>query len=402
MDKHTFIKSSLKIFAHLFWAFATILIGSFIIFLLSNQIPHDNIDIKLANLNISEENANYQHEYEKYYRLENNHLPLFYFSILPNNYYKNVESIVNKKERSKIEELQLAGYDCSKLKSLEGIEISSLKQSKYHYPVIYFHGSNNRYQSYISSAVRGDFGLSKKDEKPVWQKISTSLNWTISIILYNLLISVLISFLCTFYLVKKEGSIITKIFNEFTLVLYSMPLFWIATLVLIFFTGSEYGMQLFHTPLYTEVGDNLFSVITKGFRKMLPVVFCLTLIDVAYITKMLQANIKAENEKTYIVALKSRGISKDSILSKHILPNTMIPFVTLLIGSIPLALGGSLVMEIVFNINGMGRLLYDSIYSADWKVVYGIVLFVLIVTVIMYKIGDVIYSKLDKRIRLQN
>jgi peptide/nickel transport system permease protein len=81
------------------------------------------------------------------------------------------------------------------------------------------------------------------------------------------------------------------------------------------------------------------------------------------------------------------------------MPNVLIPFVTLLVNTIPIALAGSIVYELVFNIPGMGKLLYDAVYNADWNVVYGMVLFIMIITSFVYIIGDIFYKIIDPRVR---
>jgi peptide/nickel transport system permease protein len=376
-----------------------IIIGSALVFLLSKSINQDSIDIKLANLNLTTDNSNYNNEYKKYYLEENKTLPLFYFSILPSNYHPNINVFIDKKDRNLLSDLQEKGFDCSHIKDLKKFDESMNVKPSFYYPVVYFHGSENQYHYYLSSLVKGDFGQSKKDGKQVWDKIASSLNWTLAIIFFSLMISIVLSFLLTYYLVKYDGKKWEKIFSGFSLLIYSIPGFWLATIILVFFTGDQYGMPIFYVPLFVDVNDSSFlSVITKGFSKILPVIFCIVLLDIAYLTRMLKENLLEEMDKPYIMALKSRGLGWDKIMKRHAYPNVSIPIVTLLIGSLPTAIAGSLVFEIIFNIPGMGRLLHESIYFADWNVVYAIVLFVLVITVVLYALGDVIYKKLDPRI----
>ncbi len=377
----------------------TLFIGSVIIFLLSNAIPQDAIDVKLANLNLSLENDNYQNEYTKYYIEENKHLPLFYFSIIPNNYHNNVHSFVQKKDRAVIHSLQSQNLDCSQISNVKSIDLPSLKRVSFHYPKLTIHGLQNQYHCFLSNALSGQMGFSKKDGTLVSTKISAAMHWTLSIIIVNFILGVVISWFISFYMVKHNGHIVEKMFSTLTLIFYSMPGFWFATVVLIFFTGYQYGMPIFYSPLFVEVDDHSFvSILTSGWSKIAPVVFCLTVLDIAYLTRMLKSNLVEQLDQPYTMALKARGISMSSIIKDHAYANVMIPFVTLMVGSLPLALAGSLVYEIIFNIPGIGRLLYDSIYGADWKVVYAIVLIILLVTVVFYSLAEWAYRKLDPRI----
>jgi peptide/nickel transport system permease protein len=183
------------------------------------------------------------------------------------------------------------------------------------------------------------------------------------------------------------------------LFIFSIPSFWLATMVLIYFNSPEYGMQIFQSPLYVEVEEgNFFSILIYGFSKLSPIIFCICLLDIAYLTRMFLANLSQESQKPYVDILKTRGLSAKVIKLKHLYPNVMLPLVTLIIGSLPLSLAGSLIYEVVFNVPGMGRLLYDSIVGADWKVVYSIILLVFFLTIILYSIGDLLYEKIDSRI----
>ncbi len=377
----------------------TFFLGSIVIFLLSNAIPQDSIDVKLTNLNLSEDNDNYQSEYVKYYMEENKHLPLFYFSVLPSHFHPNIHGFVQKKSRDLLRELQDSSYDCSALASLANIDKSTLHKTGFHYPKFVFHGLQNQYHLYIKDFFAGHMGLSKKDGKPVSEKIYAAVHWTLSIVVINFILGIGLSWIIAFYLVKYNGHKAEKIFSGLTLILYAIPGFWLATLVLVFFTGDQYGMPIFYSPLFVDVDEQSFiSVLSKGFSKIAPCVFCLTLLDIAYLTRLLKSNLLEQLEQPYALALKSRGLSMTSIIKDHACQNVMIPFVTLVVGSLPLALAGSLIFEIIFNVPGVGRLLYDSIYGADWKVVYAIVLLVLILTVVLYSVAEWVYRRLDPRI----
>jgi len=106
-----------------------------------------------------------------------------------------------------------------------------------------------------------------------------------------------------------------------------------------------------------------------------------------------------EISKKYYTTLLSRGLSKKNVILKHIFPNSMLPLTTMIIVSLPASFAGSVVMEVIFNIPGMGRLLYDSILGYDWNVVFAIVLLLGVFTYISYLIGDMVYSYLNPKIQ---
>ncbi|MBK8372378.1 MAG: ABC transporter permease subunit [Saprospiraceae bacterium] len=94
----------------------------------------------------------------------------------------------------------------------------------------------------------------------------------------------------------------------------------------------------------------------------------------------------------------AKGLTDQNILFRHILPNVGVNIVAVLIGIIPSAFAGSLLIEVIFNIPGMGRLLYNSIFAADWNVVFGILLFMSFITVIINVAGDILLARINPKI----
>lgn len=386
-----------KIFTRLIWTLAGLLLGSIIIFLFSQYVPFDSIENKLVMQGLSPESSTaFDAEYNKLYIKENKHLPLFYFSILPNNYHHNYRSITNRKLRTEVREKQKEGY---KIRNMpDGIEIDE-KKSEFHYPVCYWFGAKNQFQVFMTNLFNRDLGTSRKDGKAVVEKISAALNWTLISIIFSLFLSIPIAFILSVAIVKSVSKKLDKTFLILAAIVFSIPSFVLATFVLIFLTTDQYGIQVFSSPLYIPIQNNSMGEILRyGLPKLAPSIFCAVITDLFYLTYLLRNNMLGEIKKTYVVAAKARGNNDNQIVYQQVLPNVMIPFATLLINSIPVALAGSVVYELIFNIPGMGKLLYDGIYNADWNVVYGIVLLVMIVTSFVYIAGDLLYKWLDPRL----
>lgn len=387
-----------SIVSKLIWLVFGLFIGSVIIFLLSQYVPFDDIENKLINQGITpDEDENFNREYEKLYILNKKNLPLFYFSILPDHYHKNIRSIVSKTERNKIKDAQDKGFEISVQGEKNVITPTS---SAFHFPVLHWHGVKNQYHRYISRTIIGDWGNSRKDDKPVLTIIKGALNWTLIIMLISLVITVPLSFLLSFFLMKKRDSVFEKSYLIFSSVMFSIPGFVLATFVLLFFVSNQYGMQFFHSPLYLPIRNNSFvEILTHGFSKMAPVIFCNVISDTIFLSYLLRNNMMTELGKPYVAAAYIRGHNTNQVLIKHIFPNTLLPFITLIINSLPVALAGSVVYELVFNVPGMGKLLYDAINGADWNVVYGTVLLIMFITSLVYMLGDILYKVIDPRVR---
>lgn len=387
-----------KIVNKLLWLVFGLFIGSIIIFLLSQYVPFDSIENKLINQGITpDEDENFKREYEKLYVLYDKHLPLFYCSVLPDHHHPNIRAVISQVERNKIIEAQRKGYYIT----VEGNQYNiSDYNSKFHFPVFHWHGCQNQYHKFLLKILKGDWGNSRRDDKPVLTKIRGAMNWTLVIMFISLIITVPLSFLLSFLLMKKRGSIYEKSYLIVSSIMFSIPAFVLSTFVLLFFVSNQYGMQLFYSPLYLPIKNNsIGEILTFGFSKLAPVVFCNVISDIFFLSYLLRNNMITEFGKPYVTAAFIRGHNTNQVLIKHIFPNTLLPFITLIINALPIALAGSVVYELVFNIPGMGKLLYDAIHGADWNVVYGIVLLIMFITSLVYMLGDVLYRLIDPRVK---
>ncbi len=377
-----------------------LLIGAIILFFIQSLLPIDKVDTYLVSKGInSESDTIYQELYIKTYReLQMDKAP-FYFSVLPSHYYPHLEQIADKKKRNSLSEMQKQGYDLSDLdinKNNTSIEVNHLEKVKLFYPKLNWNGIDNRFHAFISRFLSGNWGKSITDGNPIMVKIFSALYWSLSILVLNLLFSLPIAFFIGRYLIIKGNVALSRANNFITMVLYSIPTFWIGTLTLLFLTNGMYGLQIFEIPLTNTVNEKSFlSVFTAGFVNYIPIVFCLTIVDIAYLLRMLIVNSDEEKKQWYISVLKARGIDNDKIFSKYILKKISIPISTLILGSLPTSLTASLFLEIIFNVRGLGRLLYDGIQSADWNLVYTIVLLIMTFTLLLFELNEWIYKKVD-------
>jgi len=121
--------------------------------------------------------------------------------------------------------------------------------------------------------------------------------------------------------------------------------------------------------------------------------------SIPYLIRQVRASLIESISHDYYQMAISKGVTKRAALIKHVLPNGLLPIITIISGWLPKVLGGSLIIEVIFNIPGMGRLLFQSIFNDDWNVMMGILLLVSIFTLVFYLIGDIIYARLSPQIR---
>lgn len=263
-------------------------------------------------------------------------------------------------------------------------------------PTINWHGVNNQFHRWIVKLSRLDFGISSVDGKPTWEKTIKAVTYTLQYMIPALLLTYLLSFLIGLMIGKLPNHWFSLLSSGMFYALSAIPLFWLATLAVIYLT----------TPLYSQYLD-LFPRVDIYFEDGFPrwyyalPISIIVLQSVAYYSTQVKNIYKDTYKSVFMHSIKAKGISSNRILVHHTIPNMMIPLSTLMTLSVPTILSGSIVIEQIFNIPGVGRLLLQSIQSSDWTVVVPIIIIVGLTITLSYLLGDLIYALLDPRIKQQ-
>lgn len=312
-----------------------------------------------------------------------------------------IQQIYFAHQQQELEELissVSAGNDMSTLKKA----FVQLKKAQNHIapliPVIHFHGSNNRFHSYLKNIFNGSLGISYKDFKPVSNKISKAFIITLSYTFPAFLLIWLISVPLGIFLSSNHTS-----FNSFIkgalYLLDATPLFWLSLLLLLTFSS---GIIFNIFPVYglgrIEENDLLFSVLEKIHHLTLPVI-SLVLAGIPYVTRQVEKNMTTVNKNKFIQTAYAKGLQKRSIIWKHAFSNTKIPLLTIFWAHIPALFGGALIVEIVFTLPGIGMLLIESVHARDYPVIIGIIIISASVKVMSMILSDLTYFLSDPRIK---
>jgi peptide/nickel transport system permease protein len=272
-----------------------------------------------------------------------------------------------------------------------GIDIR--KDTKVPIPTFKWIGLQNRYHHFLVNVLTFDFGVSRTDGKSAMGKVFKSLSWTS--------VYVLLSIFFILILTRYFGSVLTQIsknkgktntINTFLIIFYSIPEFWIATLMVLFFSSNRYGIHLFSIASY-GVSSNLVDILSRVW----PMVLCSVIGSLAYFIFMYIENIKEENQKPYFRGALAKGLSKNDVIKIHTSPNAFFVMAGSIINSIPGWLGGSIILENIFNVPGLGRLLFFSFNSGDWQVLFAIIFLVSVMTTLGLAIGDLIHARYNPK-----
>lgn len=257
--------------------------------------------------------------------------------------------------------------------------------------------------------LRGDFGLSYIDRKEVSLKLKDALYWTLIMNFFAILISYLISIPLGVKsaLWKLKGKkVIDNINTAILFILYSLPSFWIGTILLVFFTTAEYSEMLDWFPtsgaqdldLAEDPNATLWMKFIDVAHHLALPIFCITYGSFAYLSRQMRGSMLGVIRQDYIRTARAKGLSENKVVWKHAFRNSLFPIITLFSSVFPRALSGSIAIELIYAIPGMGQLVLMSITSRDWPVVFTIVMFAAILTMIGNLIADILYAIVDPRV----
>lgn len=274
------------------------------------------------------------------------------------------------------------------------------QRQKLYIPDFKWYGFDNQYHNWISGFLRGDLGISYIDSRPVATKLKEALRWTLLLNGLAILLAYLLSIPLGVYSAVHRDSRFDRTTTLLLFLLYSLPTFWVATLLVVFLTTPEYGLDLFPTMGVGETSPevpfwNRFR--DRAYHLVLPV-FCLTYGSLAFITRQMRGSMRETLQKDFIRTARAKGLSERAVTWKHAFRNSLFPIITLFGAVFPAVLAGSVIIEVIFNIDGMGKLTIDAITQRNWPVVYSVLMLGAILTMAGILIADICYALVDPRV----
>ena len=252
-----------------------------------------------------------------------------------------------------------------------------------------------RYLEWLIAFVQGDFGTSYKYKTPVADMISSKIPITIIMALISFAMMVAVSLPIGIYAAKHNGKFIDRCITVLNQIVMAVPHFFMGILITYLF-----GLVL---KLFTPGG---FVSYDKDLGAFLAYIIfpCIAIAmpKIATSAKMLKSSCVAEIKKDYARTAYSKGNNTSKVLYRHVLKNAMIPVITLWGMTLADMLVGSIVIEQVFNIPGIGRILLTSISYRDYPVVQAIIMLIAFVVIVTNFCVDIIYQIVDPRITIHD
>jgi len=259
--------------------------------------------------------------------------------------------------------------------------------------------TQTRFARWFGMLLRGDFGESYRLKRPVTEVILERLPVSLQLSLISAFVAYAIAIPIGIHSATRAGSRLDRFLTAGLFVLYSLPSFFVAQMLIIFTTGGDYPL-IFPTGHLTSSPEDMpfgSPLLDRLWHLVLPIAV-LSYASFAYISRQMRAGMLETVRQDYIRTARAKGLSERKVIFKHALRNSMIPILTLLGSLLPHLLGGSVIAEEIFTIHGMGKLSFESILNRDYPLIMGISFFSAVLTLLGIFLSDLSYALVDPRI----
>jgi peptide/nickel transport system permease protein len=377
------------------WFIPTVFAVTIIGFILLANAPGDAVDSLVISSNSggslkTTQDVDQQKDYwRKQLGLD---LPLFYFSVCklsePDTLYKIYDDVQLEKIKEQIK--STGGY-------------------KNYLPKIVWFGSQNQYHRWLfggynsKGIIRGDFGLSISKKEPVIAIIKDKLIWSLFFSILSIILAYIISIPIGIKIASNPESKFSKISQFILFLMYSMPSFFVGVLLLMLFANPDV-LSIFPPSGIKPIegyndDDSLIEKFIVSVPYMILPLICYTYSSLAFISKLTATSIQEQLLLDYIKTAKAKGLSQKVIVWKHALKNSALPLITVFSSVFPSIVGGSVIIESIFTIPGMGLETVRAIISQDYTIVIAIITLSSALTISCYLLADILYAWIDPRIR---
>jgi peptide/nickel transport system permease protein len=241
-----------------------------------------------------------------------------------------------------------------------------------------------QYADWLGRAVHGDFGYSYTSQAPVLPEIGTAFSVTVVLALVSLLFAVVVALPLGTLAAMRRGTAVDSVVTTTTQAFVAVPEYWIAPLLILVFAVKTGSLP---SGGWATPASMVLPCLTLSLR------------PISYFTQVTRASMVEVLDSPYVVGARARGLGFVATIVKHGVRNTLIPVVTLFSVWLGGLLGGSVVVEVIFNIPGMGRLAYDAVRNGDVPMIQASVVSVVAITIVLATLTDLLYSVINPTVR---
>ena len=280
---------------------------------------------------------------------------------------------------------------------------------KTYIPTISWYGGKNQYHLWLlgngkdrKGLLRGDFGISYIDSQPIESKIWQKVGISFSLSIISIFLAYLISIPIGIYSAYKKDSAADKGMSLVLFVLYSMPSFFVATLLLLQFANPDnlswFPVSGIQDPTIFDPNWSLWMKLKHRMPFLILPIITYTYGSFAFLSRIMRVGMIDVVSQDYIRTARAKGLGEGKVILKHALRNSLLPVITVFAAIFPMAIGGSIIIEVIFSIPGMGVEVLNSILNYDYPMIITVFTLSGFLTMIGYLVADLLYAVVDPRI----
>jgi len=280
---------------------------------------------------------------------------------------------------------------------------------KTYIPAISWYGSKNQYHLWLlgngkdrKGLLRGDFGISYIDSQPIQDKIWQKVGISFSLSLISIFLAYLISIPIGIYSAYRKDSAADKGMSLVLFILYSMPTFFVGTLLLLQFANPDnlswFPVSGIQDPTLFNPEWSLWMKLKHRMPFLILPIITYTYGSFAFLSRIMRIGMIDVVSQDYIRTARAKGLGERKVILKHALRNSLLPIITVFAAIFPMAIGGSIIIEVIFSIPGMGVEVFNSILNYDYPMIITVFTLSGFLTMVGYLVADILYAVVDPRI----
>ena len=261
-----------------------------------------------------------------------------------------------------------------------------------------------RYVYWVQEAVTDKFGTPLLVDEPIWNDLKRVIPNTLQLVVLAEVFALLVGVLVGLYSAIRQYSLFDYATTTFSFLGFAMPVFWLALMLQILFTNIaiKWDVRIFYTSglSSTDPGSG-FSFVVDRLQHLAIPAMTIAVVSLAQYSRYMRASMLEVINSDYVRTARAKGLSETKVTIKHAFRNALIPVVTLSALNFGVLIGGAVITESIFGLDGMGPYFLNNLLSQDAYPVMAWLMVVATMIIVFNLIADIAYAKLDPRIRYE-
>ncbi len=253
-----------------------------------------------------------------------------------------------------------------------------------------------QYWLYLANLLRGNLGLSFTYKRPVLEILGERLLATVLLMMLANVLAIVLGVLIGLWAARRRGGAVDLAGLTVSLVLWSVPTFWLSMIVIVLFAG-RLPISGMVTPGATFPA--YWAYLADVARHLVLPAGTLTLVLLGQYSLIMRNSLLGVLTEDYILTARAKGFNEDQVIRRYALPNAMLPLVTVIAVNLGFSVAGALQAEIVFTWPGVGRLIYQAVLNRDYPLLQGSFLVIAAAVIVANLLADILYAYLDPRVK---